>query len=508
MKSKKRLIWCLYLIFVLGTALFAFYEYRQSQQEQKEELVQSLIFPNLKPMEVQSVTLKAEKPDKTDEKKLRGEVRLFRKGKAWSLGSPVEDIADRDIVGDWLSTLLSEKVQLLKEEGADWAEYGLDKGAKTIEITTTYEKKLKVNISHYSAFDGSFYIQKEGALLLGGTGWASLTSKKGDYFRSYKLVNETAHPVFIEYHSPDFLAHFKWEDHTWKWENSQLNTPSTHVKGQGAFPLSQAKLESYWSALKNISFEKETYPDVAGFKKKFKLDKPITKLRVGFQNGDQGLSVLEIKVGPKIEGQFYVSVSNREDIFILSQNRVEELSLTEKKIRDHSHYFQFDREKLAFMDIKGYGMDLELEKKGREWKWLNNKEDDGEGSAQKESQDIKKEPKLNTEQLAEVLAKIPQLSAEKYFPANKPFQKVADLILKDKEGEILLHLKWSKPFDVALSQKLDSRGKSREGSQKSGKKSEDQTKNRQVLVKSHLGREAMVLPYEVVPSLFSPSLLQ
>ena len=479
-------MWLVYLAFVAGTALFAFYEQRQSQQEQEESAAKELIFPHLKPEKIQSIILKDEKADKKP-------ISFFRERKGWKINSPVKDIADRDIIGDWLKTLLAEKVQLIKKEESNWAEYGLDKDIKTIEITTTYGKKLKVNISHYSAFDGRFYIQKGKNLLLGGTGWANLTSKDGDYFRSYKIINELERPSFIEYRSSSFSAHLKWENGSWQWAGKKEQGLD---RRSGRFPLSQSQLESYWSSFKNISFEKEKEQGkgqgaALEDSPTSRVGKPIAEFRIGFLKGSAVespkdsslLDVLEIKISPKKEGQFYVFVSDRKDVFALNQGKGKELFLTEQKIRDHSYPFQFERDRVAFVDIKGYGADIQFEKKRGKWQSLR----------------TTKEP-ASKDELEEILDKIPYLSAEEYFKEPKTFKPTAHIVLKGKEGEALLHLDFGAPF--VHSHKEDRLKVADLPSKKDGKKPEEDKVTKQVFVKSRQGTELMALPWEDVQALF------
>ena len=516
---KKNLIWWLvYLSFVAGTALFAFFEYRQSQQEQKEKATRELIFPHLKPKEIQSIILKDEKAEKKP-------ISLFRERRRWKINSPVQDIADRDIIGDWLKTLLAEKVQIIKKGENHWAEYGLDKDVKTIEITTIYGKKLKINISYYSAFDGRFYIQKEGDLLLGDRGWASLTSKEGDDFRSYKIINELEHPSFIEYRSSSFLAHLKWENNHWQWANKE---GQELARRPGSFPLAQSELSAYWSSFKNMSFEKKQVlgQGVAlGDSPASKAGKPIAEFRIGFLKGaalestsstsnkadkqpedankisissneeeaeesqkdSSHLDVLEIKIRPDldIKGQLYVSVSDREGLFILSKEKGKELFLTEQKIRDHSYPFQFEKARVAFVDIRGYGADIQFEKKKAEYKTR-----------------AENKVSINQDKLEEILSQIPYLSAEKYFKENKAFKPIAHIVLKGKEGDSLLRLDFSEPFDFDRPYTTGHLEAGGSHSKESAQKPKKNPVTKRVFVKSSQGKELMVLPWEDVQALF------
>lgn len=471
----------IYLVIVAGTAGFAFYQYKQQQKEEQEEENKDLVFSSLNVSQVQSVSIK-----KGDEN-----IHFFRQDGGWRIDSPVKDIADRDLIGDWLESLFSEKVRVIREKGVDLVEYGLDQNIKSIEIITISDEKLKLIISHYSAFDGSFYIKKGEKLLLGKTSWATVTNREGDYFRSYKLLNIKGHPTSLRYSSKLFKAHLKWENHAWEWEKDFT------------FPLSHSDLESYWTSISNVSFEKKSYPNTEEFRKKFKLLKPAIELELKFKK-DKNWSV---KISPEIDGQFYALLSTRDYIFILNKEQREKILLTEKAIRDHRQPFQFEKGQVYFMELKGYGVDIQLKKEKEEWVLLqalvdaktderkkDEKKKDELKDTRKEGKeelkdkvkgeygDKKAEKKLNEEELQNVFNRIKVLSARQYFGEKKSFVKTSHLILKGREGNVILKLELSDPFEL---------------------KGEKRT-----YVKSSIGKEVMALNFEDLKIVFSPSLLK
>ena len=470
---------------VVGTAGFAFYQYRQSQNEKLAEEKKGLIFPSLELSQIQAISIE----------KGNANIRVLSQEREWRMDSPVKDIADRDLIGDWIESLLSEKITVIKEKGVDWAEYGLDQNVSSIEITTISDTKIKLDISHYSAFDGRFYIRKGESLLLGNTSWASLTDKDGDYFRSYKVLNIDGHPVVLLYNSKLFKAHLKWDNYNWKWEKEEENS---------LFPLSHSDLESYWSSFSRISFEKEIYPNTKGLRKKFKLLEPDIELQMEFAKDKKW----SLKISSEIDGKFYALISTRDYIFTLSENQRERILLTEQTIRDHRQPFQFKRNEAYFMELKGYGLDIQIKKEKDKWVLLRaevdkkvsetiekaqtnkEKKEEAEGKIADKSTGNKVKQELNIGELKNVLNKILTLSAKQYFGKEKSFVKTADLIVKDKEENLILKLELSDPF------KLDK-----------NKKHEDE-KSKMVYVRSNIGQEIMSLKFKTVQSIFSPSLLQ
>ncbi len=470
---KRWQVWLIYFIIVVSTSGFAFYQYKKSKTEKLVKEKENLVFPSLEPSQVQAVSIQKGNVD----------IRMFRQDGGWRMSSPVTDIADGDLVGDWLESLFSETVRVIKSAGANWEEYGLDQDLSFVEITTVSDKKVSLNISRYSAFDGSFYIRKGSALLLGGTSWASLVEKKRDYFRSYKLFNIAEHPLTLNYNSKSFKAHLKWDNHGWQWETEN-----------SVFPLSHSQLESYWSSLSNISFEKVPYPDTKSFRAKFKLSEPAFEIRMEFKNNKSW----SVKISPEIDGKVYALVSTRNHIFILRPDQKERILLTEQKIRDHRQPFQFNKNQVQAVELNGYGLNIHVKKEKNQWKLLKSEVDHDKvntmiksaGSLETKAAKPEQRKKwiLDTEELEIVLNKITVLFAKQYFGKEKSFEKTAHLILKDKEEKEILKLELSDPFEF-----------------KTEKKDEDWQK---IYVKSSLGQETMALNFQDMKSVFSSDLLK
>ncbi len=448
---KRRLvIKIFYVLIVACTAGFAFYQYKKSEREQKAEEKKNLIFPALELSEVQEISLEKSGVD----------IHLLYQDEGWKLLSPVEDKADEDLVEDYLESLLSEKIRVIKDSGADWAEYGLNQNTAVLEIAkkSSIEQKMRLEISHYSAFDGSFYIRKGPQLLLGDTSWAGLTEKTGDDFRSYKLLSVKKHPVSLSYRSKQFTAELLWGGGTgWQW------------KGDTPFPLSHSDLESYRSALSNVSFEKDPHFNTEKLRKKLKLSSPALELKMEFENN----KTWSVKISPKIKGNFYAIVSDRNYIFTLNKDQMKEVLLSENKIRDHRQPFKFKKDEVYFMELKGYGVDIKLKKEEDKWHLF--------GGAPSEKE-------LNREELKQALNKMNFLSAKKYFGGKKTFVKTAYFILKDKEQKEILRVDFSAPFKT--------------------KKTETDESEQLVYAQSSLGREVMALPFKDIEPVFSPLLLK
>ena len=214
-----------FFILVIGTAYFAWYQYQQAEQQKQAEAKKDLIFSDWKIQEVQEIQIQSGKAEKN--------THLIRAPNSqWHLQTPLKDLASASVVLEWIESVLAEKGTILKlrksEENTstdsviNWSEYGLADNVRTIELKSK-SKNMRLLISHYSAFDGSFFIRKGEQLLLGSKAWAQLSEKPIDLFRSYQLLNIPEHPLSLIYKSKNFRFHLNWEQHDWKWSK---NTPT------------------------------------------------------------------------------------------------------------------------------------------------------------------------------------------------------------------------------------------------------------------------------------------
>ena len=474
----KKLNWLIYLVVVTSTVGFAFYQYKQSQKTASEEEKKDRVF-SLTIEEVKSISLRHK------------EVYIYivrAKEKGWLMELPLQDIADGDAVGQWIESIISEKVRVITEENkkgkedsaeglslAQKAEYGLDKDVKTVEIKTKTGSLFKINVSHYSAFDGRFYLQRGKHILLGETAWAGLTDKKAEDFRSYKLINEGKRPTQMSYRSSSFTTNLLWENYKWQWPSTkQTKEAKGTEKKKNTFPLSQSQLESYWTALSNIRMEQNTYPNTKKFREQFNLNSPILNIELKF---DKPWSV---KVSES-EGKFYILPSDRNYIFVLNEQQKKQMLLSKKDIRDHRQPFQFKKSEVEFIELKGQGIEATLKRKKQKWALQKPQIKTNAKTNAVASKEAKTNKELNTEEPANILNRLATLSATEYFGKDKVFEKNSYVILKNKENKSLLRLDFSSPFGE---------------------------KNKKVYVLSSLGQEVMAIDSENIKAVFSPSLFR
>ncbi len=345
----------IFVAIVVSIAMFAWYQYQQQIQDQQLAKTKGLIFPHWKNTDIKSIRIQKDK-----------EVILLEKlALDWHLKSPIKDLANKGAVLNYLDSVLSEKVTVLNTtdesshsssdksitgksdlnqgssggdvESVNWSKYGLgvkDSTVRVITLVTSDNTKLQFFISNYSAYDGSFFLRatddlKLARLLLGGVVWAQLTGKPVSYFRDYSFFHHTGkRPMVLEYRfkGGDYFAFQRGGDYEWQW----LKEGQGKGKKLWDFTLSQNKVESYFTGLANVQFNKKDVYD-ASFtnKKKYGLLKPDMVIRMRFDGVDKKDWVAKLSQKGKL---FYVLLSDRDYIFTLSQEQVKALKLNKEKL--------------------------------------------------------------------------------------------------------------------------------------------------------------------------------
>ena len=448
-KSKKGFF--IYLSFVLALSGFALYQYKADQKEQKQKAEKEKVFPSLQSYQVQKIQIIKKKET----------IELQSTKGSWRLIKPIEDLADEDNINNWLDGLLQQKAQIKKENDIQWEEYDLDKNTDSIKLVNSDNKTFQIHISRYSGFDGSFFIKKAEKLLLGGIEWAQVMNKSRSYFRSFKVINTKQHPVFLSYQSGGKKYSLKWKHYQWHWEENKKT-----------YPLKSSAVESYWTALANMQFDKEPDAYTKKLRNKYKLHKPYIRLKLNFDKDKKW----ELKISPKVKNKYYAKVLGRNYVFSLPESRVQQILHKDMMFRDHNKPFKFDKSKVQTVIIKNQHIKLTLKKDEKD-KWTVVEKLKHSKSTTAESS------KLDTKEIADVLSLVSILSAKKYFSKKKSFAAAAEIILKDKTGALVLHLKFSKPFTSKKHIKS-------------------------VYVSSSQGREIMTLSIQDFESIFSKKFLK
>ena len=430
-----------YLFFVLLAAGLALYQYKRSEKEFADKKQENLAFPPLQLEQVQNIKIK--NPE--------AEVELnLKEDGSWHLKRPFLDQADSSKVNSWLESLLSKNIESIGEENPDWIEYGLSENKKHLILTDKKNTAFKMEFSAFSAFDGRIFIKKENRLFLGDVSWPSLTEKDVGYFRSYHLLNREEHPQSLGYRSRTSQIQLKWENYKWLWSS------------KNKYPLDHQSVESYWTSLANILLEKNIKKQPKQTSSRFK--NPVLQIDLNFKDGNSW----QARFFKGEKDNYNVLISDRNYLFSINKEQWEKLIKPEQSFRDHKAPFQFAKDKVYFISLKGNSLNLEIKKEGTTWV-LDSKEDIGQNSA------------LDAEELDNVLNRVQALSAKKYF-GNKKTDKKDYLILKDSEKQPLLTLDFGTSFT--------------------------QEDKKYIFTASSLGQEAMAVLFKDFENIFSKKLLK
>ena len=429
----------------MSTAFFAGYQYQQAGQQKQAKEKEDLIFPDWKIQDVQEIQIQSGQVEK--------KIQLVRTADSlWHLQTPLKDLANTSAVLNWVENVLSEKGTLLKpneleknaatENTINWSEYGLTDNVRTITLKSE-SKKIQLLISHYSAFDGSFFLRKNKQLLLGSTAWARLSEQSTDLLRSYQLFNISQRPLSLKYQSKKFRLHVNWKKHSWQWPQA------TPVEKQ--FALSQSELESYWTVLSKIEFQKTNiYPKTKVNQKKYGLLTPSIQLSLQFA---PPIEEWTAKFSKK-NNLFYVSISNRNYIFTLKPNQVEQILLTEMRVRNHKKPLEFNPNQVQLIELKGNNLDLQFKRDKDQWVLFTTLQSNKEKNPVKDDKEKTILKALSKEPAISLLNRISDLSVNEYVGHIKNFTPTHFLVLRDKEKNQLLKLQFSNVFKKDNSEQV------------------------------------------------------
>src|SRR5262249_39749639 len=131
------------------------------------------------------------------------------------------------------ATKLDEKPP---QEAVDWAKYGFDPGVD-IEIGTDQNQRETFKVSDTSAYDGSFYIQKNGELLLAERSMVQITEKNVKHVPSHQVWRKMGEVTEIVFNKKSRL---KKTDKGWT------------IQPEMDLPLSDAKVRDWLDALRDF----------------------------------------------------------------------------------------------------------------------------------------------------------------------------------------------------------------------------------------------------------------
>lgn len=388
---------------VLALGAWAFYEYKVSQKEQKQEAEEASLFKqDLK-------ELKAFRIKKEDK-----QLEMAEEGKDWLLKQPVKDLASFTEISRWFGEIKNQKIQKIKtKENIQWEDYHLDKAPK-VEMEFASGENISFSVSRKNSFDGKYFIKKGEELFIGERYFYSEVNEKDfDSFRSKKLMpSRGGHAVKIQLKGKENLT-LHWSDYKWSLDEKNKKKP---------FPLDSDRLDGFWTdanSMKASSIKEAVAPSSL---KKYGLTHPQVEIIFSYPEKDKSQ---KLKLSSIKEDKAFASVSHRDFIFEISKEDAEKLILSKSAIRDHAFPFNFKKGPSAQIERKSNKEKSFAVKKVKEDHWKNLNTED--------------QP-IDAKKVEELLDKIKELKGEKYKKSSAK-QNKRSIEVKNSEDEMIFELK-------------------------------------------------------------------
>ena len=171
------------LVVALAAYIF-FFEYRKGEKDKEHKASQAKIFSGLDVSKIQGLIVS---PNSMNSKM---DIKVAKLDGVWRVTAPLNDVADKDAVETFISTLVEETTQDgLGAEAAESKTYGLDQPKGSVTLTTLTGEDIQVRIGSIKAYDGSLYANvsnKPGTFLVSNV-WSAYVDKKPNDFRSKRV---------------------------------------------------------------------------------------------------------------------------------------------------------------------------------------------------------------------------------------------------------------------------------------------------------------------------------
>ena len=298
---------------VLALGGYSFYEYRYAEDKDPSEKHMLSLFSLYAP-DVNLV--KVQKMDAAP-------LTLIKKNDKWVVSGAFEDQADLQLGVAFVVGLVGEKAKIGKKDGEiQWKEYGLENPAYLIEVEDSKGGKESIAISSLQAFDGNYFIKKNGQLLIGGKSWDQLLSRNFNFFREKKLYRDPFNPISIDVLYNDHGLKQKFtlqkEDSGWVIAGKNMKNYDSH------------KIEQIIEEIKNL--RANDYTQDAAL--------PIVTSRLELK-GPEGKNWW-IELGPEQKGLVYAKCSAVQGLVQLTPGLIEKIKVSLDDLRNGRLPFQFD----------------------------------------------------------------------------------------------------------------------------------------------------------------------
>lgn len=399
------------LVLLVGAYTY-FFEFKKAEEEKLKETEGVKLLRDFSQEQINSIRWQKGTTD----------VELVKKDGNWQLLHPLNVDADKYAIESLLSTLTSEKEELLKADdpkALDPKAYGFDNASGFIEVKTSAGTK-KFLISSQKTFDSRQYHMKidgKNEIYLVSTSFGDLFEKPVKELRSKEILGDVSPKKFTVQLDGKPEASFEKAGEEWKSSN------------QKDLKLDPKSITDWIAALKYIkAHDFMAEAATAAEKKKFGLEKPNLKVKIVEDKGN-----LEFVASAGKDQKIYLLTNQKPIIYEVTTAMMAPIQKSISDFRDKKFPFTFDEKVVTQVQVDKPGMKVTLDKAKDQWKVSS-------GGDKKEA---------DTAVLNSLVTKLRDMTADKFLlpsEASKgltpPNQK---LILKDQTGKTVL--------EVALGEK-------------------------------------------------------
>lgn len=268
----------------------------------------------------------------------------------WSLTEPVSDLVEGSSIGPILSTIGSEKGEVVVEgEEVDLKEYGLDQPEGIVTVKTDKES-FSVKIGTVKSFDGKSYVQddKGGAVRLVDFAFADLLGKTASQLRDKRVLRRKLDDLtsieLVKNGKKQFVLEKK--EGVWRFSEDE-------------YPVGPEAIDSYLSTLENLrATEVVAEQSDTTAKGRYSLQKPAATLILGSPSERTVLEFGDAK------DNLYIAVGQRPQILALAKTREKDIYKEKDAFKDKKHPFAFAADQVKSIRLETEKVKLEIVKDG------------------------------------------------------------------------------------------------------------------------------------------------
>lgn len=392
-------------LFVIGLAIFTFFEYHKAQREGSYAEGERAAF-----------TLQMHEIDRIRITRASDTMEFVKEGESWRIIKPLEDHAEDAAILGLLHSLTTQRIRQFDAEDSSgpiqWADFGLDKPAATFELGFGRQSQ-SLSLSSKNAFDGSFFVRQEDKLLVGDTGLAQIRDRELASFRSRKIYRDKlpVNKVLIDLNGEVFSLV----------RNSEKNKGQWTIEPKPSFALDSTKIANWIEQLVDFKPAEIIQEAISEEDKRtYLLLKPSMKIKVNDE--------WELTIGQNRAEDVFLHNNKRPTLYRATVQGLSQIRVGADYFRDGQKAFEFPVERARTIEVRSDKVNASFIRGDKGW------------SANEKGVEV------NEEALVQLMQSVRSLEAAEFPPPAKTGISAPQIIVKDEKGEILLSLAWGSEF--------------------------------------------------------------